>query len=266
MPEAVDQSKPPVPALEMIDVAVGSLRAPERVVLEGVNWTVAAGDYWAIGGLHASGKSDFMALVAGLTRPVQGTYRVFGETWRMGYEEQQIEQRLRVGLVFDGGQLWHHLTLAENIALPLCYHQDRSLPEVADQVQPLLELAGLSPFAHQTPGRIGRNRQQRVGLARALSLKPEVLLLDNPLSGLDPRDAFWWLDLLDELAAGHPLLDKRPLTLGVTGDDLRLWQNRAHQFAWLQDKRFMVLGSRAELRAHPEALVHDRVPGPRPTS
>src|SRR5207249_1902390 len=149
--------------------------------------------------------SDFMAMTAGIMPPLRGTHRVFGQELAGAFERDLIQQRLRVGLVFDGGQWFHHLTIAENIALPLRYHYNCALQDVAGRVQTLLELTGLTSEAETHPGAISRNRQQRVGLARALSLKPEVLLLDNPLSGLDPRDIFFWLDLLDQLSAGHPI-------------------------------------------------------------
>src|SRR5438552_9753232 len=111
-----------VPALEMRAVTVTSLRDPANVVLQEVNWTVAVGDFWAIAGLLRSGKSDLMALASGITRPGHGVYRLFGEELVTGYQQERLSLRLRVGLVFDGGHLLHHLTLAENIALPLHYH------------------------------------------------------------------------------------------------------------------------------------------------
>src|SRR5437773_9615781 len=103
------------PALEMHGVTITSLRDPTDVVLEDVNWTVATGEFWAVGGLLRSGKSDLMALGSGLTRPARGICRLFGEDLAPGFEEEQLALRLRVGLVFDGGRLLHHLTLAQNI-------------------------------------------------------------------------------------------------------------------------------------------------------
>src|SRR2546426_190721 len=107
MTDSLTQTASPALALEMIDVTVGSLKDPELIVLEGVNWSVAVGDYWAIGGLNASGKSDFMAMAAGIMPPLRGTYRVFGQELAADFERDLVQQRLRVGLVFDGGQLFH---------------------------------------------------------------------------------------------------------------------------------------------------------------
>ena len=219
---AAAETKSSTLALEMRDVTVTSLNDPDAIILEGVNWSVAAEDYWVIGGLHRSGKSDFMALAAGLMLPKRGTYRAFGHELTAGFEHEILAARLRIGLVFDGGRLLSHLTVAENIALPVRYHQNLAMGDAAAPVEALLEFTGLTSFADARPGSTSRNWQQRAGLARALALRPEVLLLDNPLTGLDPRDAAWWLERLGELSAGHALTGGRPLTRGrATGANRR---------------------------------------------
>src|ERR1019366_797875 len=83
----------------------------------------------------------------------------------------------------------------------------------------LLECTELTRWAESTPGTLRRNWQKRAGLARALALKPEVLLVDNPLAGLDPRDIHWWLGFLDQLSKGHTVMQGRPMTLVVTTAD-----------------------------------------------
>ena len=256
---APTESSPPVPAFEMRGVTVVSLRDASKVVLEDVNWTVEIGDFWAVAGLLRSGKSDLMALAAGISRPTRGVHHLFGRELVAGFEQERLALRLRIGLVFDGGQLLHHLTLAENIALPLRYHLGDHA-DIEHRLRALVEFTGLEPWADSRPSYVNRNWQQRFGLARALALKPEVLLLDNPLTGLDPRDAGWWLETVDALAAGHPLMDGKPLTLVVTGDDLRPWRNRARQFAILKNQQFVPLGTRADLVGHGEPLLQDLLP------
>jgi phospholipid/cholesterol/gamma-HCH transport system ATP-binding protein len=248
-----------LPALEMRDVTVTSLKDPAKVVVEGVNWTVARGDFWAVAGLMRSGKSDLMALAAGIMRPTRGTYRLFGKELIAGFERERLELRLRIGLVFDGGQLLHQLTLAENVALPLRYHLGAG-SDLDQRIADLIQFTGLEPWAESYPADLTRNWQQRFGLARALALKPEVLLLDNPLTGLDPQDAGWWLETVEALAAGHPLMDHRPVTLVVTGDDLRPWDHRARQFAILKNHHFLPLGNRADLASRPDPLLQDLLP------
>jgi len=245
------------PALEMIDVSIGSLVNSEVVVLKGVNWKVAAGDYWAIGGLQATGKSDLLATAAGIMPPLRGGFRVFGQELGAGFEHELMPTRLRLGLVFDGGRPLSHLTVEENVALPIRYHKNLGPVEIKAQTDALIEVTGLSEWAGRTRGALRRNLQQRVGLARALALSPEVLLLDNPLTGLDPRDSAWWLGFLDQLAAGHPVIGGRPLTLAVTGDNLRPWRDHARQFAMLNNQTFVSLGGPAELASHADPLVHE---------
>ena len=261
------QSAPPPPALEMIQVTVGSLKSPEKVVLREVNWTAEPGDFWAIGGLQASGKSDLLAMAAGIMPPLEGAYRVLGRALSASYEAERLAARLPIGLVFDGGRLLNHLTIAENVSLPIRYHHNLTPHECQTQTQDLLELVGASKRADEMPFAMGRGWHQRVGLARALALKPQILLLDNPLTGMDPREVGWWLGLLHELWVGHRILDGRPLTLVVTGDDLRPWKEQATRFAVLQNERFIVLGHRSELATHQESsFLQHLLPAPSPRS
>lgn len=244
------------PAIEMTGVALGALRDPDRLVAEGINWTVHAGDYWLVAGLHGSGKSDFLMLTGGLMGPRQGRYRFFGQDMPI-FEEARLKERLRLGLVFEGGQLFNHLTVAENVALPLRYHHNLSRGEAAAAVDALLEGTGLKPWAERMPGALGRGWQKRAGLARALALQPEVLLVDNPLGGLDPRDAHWWLGFLDQLAKGHRLMQGRPMTLVVTAADFHPWKGHARHFATLRNRGFVALDAWAQLEAASAELTRE---------
>jgi ABC-type transporter Mla maintaining outer membrane lipid asymmetry ATPase subunit MlaF len=245
-----------LPAIEMRNVAAGSMRDPTLVVLEAVNWTVLPEEYWVIAGLQGSGKSDFMMLTAGLMPPLSGDYWFFGEPMPI-FEEGRLAQRLLLGMVFETGQLFHHLTVWENVALPLRYHRNLSKADAFPLVKPLLEALELAPWADSTAGTLGRNWQKRVGLARALALKPEVLLVDAPLAGLDLRHTFWWMDFLEHLSKGHPLLEGRRVTLVISTADLRPWKGRPARFATLRNKRFTVLGTWAQVEAESSELVRE---------
>ena len=231
--------------IEMRDVALGSMRDVSLRVAEHINWRVTAGDYWAIAGVQGSGKSDLMMMTAGLMGPLEGSYRLLGEEMPI-FDEARLQHRLRLGFVFDGGQLLNHLTVRQNVALPLRYHRNLTADDAEPLVWQMLERTGLQDWADSTPGALGRNWHKRVGLARALMLKPEVLLLDNPLAGLDLVHIEWWLAFLDRLAGGFQELDLPPMTLVVTASDLRPWRNRARQFAVLREHRLTALGSWAE--------------------
>ncbi len=258
MSEATANALPPV--IAMRGVAVGSRKEARVTVAVGVDWTVAAGEFWVVGAPQHSGKSDFLMLTGGLAAPTHGDYFFLGERMPI-FEESRLGHRLKLGFVFDGGQLFSQLTVAENIALPLRYHAHLAPAEVAARVAALLELTGLTPWANRTPGNLGRSWQQRAGLARALGLQPEVLLLDSPLTGLDARHTVWWLDLLGQLSRGHRFMAGRRVTLVATADDLRPWRRHADRVACLAGQRLRVLGDWRAAENSAEASVRELLSG-----
>jgi ABC-type transporter Mla maintaining outer membrane lipid asymmetry ATPase subunit MlaF len=252
--------------IEMRGLSVGAMRDASTRVAENVNWKVSRGEYWVIAGLQGSGKTDFLMMTAGLMAPRAGDYRLFGEPMPI-FDEARLPVRLRLGLVFDGGQLFNHLTVRENVALPLRYHHNIGDAAAEPETTRILRLMELEPWADSTPGAIGRNWQKRVGLGRALMLKPQLLLVDNPLAGLDLRHLQWWLDFLDRLSSGIPEVDLPPLTIVATTSDLRRWQDRARQFAVLRNRQFVTLGTWEELHTTSDELLQELLMSePRSTS
>jgi ABC-type transporter Mla maintaining outer membrane lipid asymmetry ATPase subunit MlaF len=239
------------------------MRDQSVTVAEEINWTVNAGELWVVAGPQRSGKTDFLMLAGGLMPPTRGTYRCFGEEMPI-FEEERLAERLRLGLVFDGGQLFNHMTIAENVALPLRYHENLNHAEAEPRVQAMLELMELTQFADCTPTAIARNWQKRAGLARSLMLPPDLLLLDNPLARLDARHANWWLNFLGQLARGQTALRNQPMTLVVTSESFRTWRNHGDHFALLNDGRFTPIGNRAALEASADALVRELLAGELP--
>lgn len=243
-------------AIEMRGVSVGTMRDIRFTVVEDVNWLVSAGEFWVVAGQQQSGKSDFLKMTAGLMIPAKGSYKLFGiETQDFG--EAELAERLRVGFVFEGGQLFNQLTIRENVALPLQYHRDLPSAAAAQEAQALLELMELTPLADIAPPNISNNWLQRAALARALVLKPEVLLLDNPLGRLGGRHLQWWLRFLDRLWRGHEWCGGRPMTLVATTDDLRPWQGAQRKFALLHDKQFFPLGSWNDVASAGDPVVKE---------
>lgn len=245
-----------VAAIDMRGVTVAALRDSKTVVAENVNWRVEPGEFWVVAGLHGSGKSNLLMLAAGVMAPAAGSYDFQGEGMPI-FSEERLAHRLKLGLVFDGGCLFNQLTVAENVALPLRYH--RNLPEARaeSQVATLVELMELAPYARALPSALGRNWQRRAALARALILKPEVLLLDTPLSGLDQREQNWWFGFLDQLSRGHPYYEGRPVTVVVATANLRSWRGQARRFALLENRRFMVIGDWAAVEQSSDPLVRE---------
>jgi len=252
----------PGPLIEMEDVSIDSLHRPGYCRVEHVNWKVDRGQFWVVAGHHASGKTDLVTTLAGLIAPQQGCYRLLGETMPI-FEESRVAARLKVGLTFNGGQLLNGLTVGENISLPLRYHEDLDESGARDRVTELIQALELMPWVDELPGQVGRQWHERAGLARALAMRPELLLLDDPLFGLDARHTSWWLRFLGELARGEHSLLPRPLTVVVTADTLAPWSALATHCAVLENRTLVPMGCLQEpqVREHAavrEYLVHDR--------
>jgi len=239
------------PLIEMRGVAIPSQAYPDQAALQDVNWTVRRGEYWVIGGMHGSGKTDLIAAAAGIVMPLAGQYLMFGKEMPLAGLEL-LAHRLRMGLVFERGQLLQNITLLENITLPLRYHRPETDP---GEVTAMLEATELMNLADRLPESVSRSWQKRAGLARALLMRPDILLVDNPLNGLDPRHSRWWMRFLQETSVGHALLSRKPMALVVTTEDLRPWRNFDAHFALVQNARFLPLGRLGDISGHSQPLV-----------
>jgi ABC-type transporter Mla maintaining outer membrane lipid asymmetry ATPase subunit MlaF len=216
------------------------------------------GTFWVVAGWFGTGKSDFLATAAGLQRPEKGVVKIFGHETFTVREEILVEHRRRIGVVFsDGGRLFNRLTVAENIALPLRYHQNWTEADAENSVREVLQLTEMISFAHKIPSALSSNWQQRAALARALILKPEILLLDKPLLGMDARHERWWLDFLIKLSEGSAFYGGKRVTIVATAENLQPWKDVAKQFAVLKNNRWQEIGGRAELDASGELSLNE---------
>jgi len=243
--------------IELHEVDIVHEDAPSQVLIRSVNWQIHAGQCWAIGGDPASGKSSLLATAAGLNRPGSGTLKMFGRALADASEAEQVAWRRRLGFVFEnGGRLLTHLTVAENVALPLEYHADMDEATLFARVDELLTRTELRPYADALPSRLSPRLQQRVALARAIAVPTDVLLLDDPLGGLGLRDARWWLNLLRAMQSEQKSKGGA-LTILATCGDFRGWMGLATDFAILQGEQFRTLGGRDELLASHEPAVRE---------
>ena len=167
----------------MIDVDNVSLRFGSIVALDAVSLSVDEGEIVALLGPSGSGKSTLLRVVAGLARPQTGSLRLAGVTVASAGIFVPPEQR-RVGMVFQDYSLFPHLTVAANIAFGL---RRWRRAEADAAVGALMERLGLARHAASYPHMLSGGERQRVSLARALAPRPQVLLMDEPFSGLDGR-------------------------------------------------------------------------------
>ena len=180
-------------------------------------------------GGSGAGKSTLLRLVAGLLRPDTGSIQVAGEEITKLSERQLYRVRDRIGMLFQGGALLDSMTVFDNVALPLREHTELSERDVAAEVTRRLAAVGLADTGKLMPRQLSGGMMRRAALARAIVMDPEILLCDEPFSGLDPLNVRRIETLLQELNA------RLGLTLLVTSHHLPSSLRMADQLVFLID-------------------------------
>jgi phospholipid/cholesterol/gamma-HCH transport system ATP-binding protein len=171
----------------------------QQRVLQGLNLRVDGGETVAVLGQSGSGKSVLLKLIIRLQAADRGSIHVAGQDIAGATPEQLAEVRKKIGFLFQNAALYDSLTVEENIAFPMRRHADKADKKNGnprDRVRELLSEVGLEKDARKMPSQLSGGMQKRVGLARALALQPEILLLDEPTAGLDPITAGEIVDLI----------------------------------------------------------------------
>ncbi|MDQ3519304.1 MAG: ATP-binding cassette domain-containing protein [Gemmatimonadota bacterium] len=204
-----------------------------------------------LGPIHA-GKTMLMRHLVGLEAAEHGTITVDGESFDARGEPDVVLRRMRarIGVVFQGAALISRLSALDNVELPLLEHTNATGDEASDAAHALLAEAGLVNDHDTDPAQLGRAAQRRVALARALALRPPVMLLDEPTQGLDPHAA----SELDETLAR--LQSVNGFGLVIFSHDVRYAFGRADQIYVMSNGSVIEQGSPEAVRESDNDVVH----------
>ena len=168
----------------------------DNVILRDISLKIPPGQTTAIVGPSGTGKSVMLKHIVGLLRPDAGEVLCFGTDMATATEKQLFDVRRRFGMLFQDGALFDSMSVGDNIAFPLVHHApNMSEEERRERVDEKLSLVGLPGIYDRSTSSLSGGQRKRVGLARAIVMEPEVVLFDEPNSGLDPLTS----DAIDDL-------------------------------------------------------------------
>ena len=220
-------------------------------VLDGISLTVVRGETLTVLGRSGTGKSVLLKLIIGLENMDAGSICIHGQEIAGLALDEMNRLRIKMGFLFQNSALYDSLTVEQNVAFPLERHTQMSASERTDRVKELLISVGMEQDLKKMPSDISGGMQKRVGLARALALQPEILLLDEPTAGLDPITSSEIDDLVLKLQKEHAL------TSIVVTHDLQSAKTIADSVALLDKGKVVMEGSFKELAESNDDLVRE---------
>jgi phospholipid/cholesterol/gamma-HCH transport system ATP-binding protein len=256
---AGDNNHAPLINLEKVGVQFGP-----QAVLRDIVMGVPAGQTLVVIGESGCGKTVLLKLLIGLLRPTSGRVTFDGRVLTDLGDRELTRERLRFGFLFQGAALFDSLNVFDNVALGLREQRRFTDTEIRDRVrQRLLEVGLPAGVEAKMPAELSGGMRKRVGLARALALDPEVMLYDEPTTGLDPIMS----DVINELIL--QTRQKRPMTCVVVTHDMKTVRKVADRIVMFyplaklgpSDCQVLFDGSPAELERCPDARVQQFVEG-----
>ncbi len=221
-------------------------------ILSGVSFHAAKGDVVALLGASGSGKSTLLRCINLLTPPDAGTIEIdqqrfiFSGPDKSKLSQKQITQlRIRIGMVFQQFNLWPHKTVLDNLIEAPIHVLKQDKAEAIAQAKILLDKVGLSSKINQYPDQLSGGQQQRAAIARALMMKPEIMLFDEPTSSLDPEMVAEVLNVMQTLAADG-------MTMIVATHELGFARNVASKVIFLEQGKILEQGSAQDMFHKPQ--------------
>lgn len=245
-------TSPNGPIVELVGV---SKRFGALEVLRGVDLSLQRGQTTVVIGESGTGKSVLLKHMIGLIRPDHGEVRVAGERIDQLPEKELVSVRRRFGFLFQMGALFDSMTAGENIAFPLLEHTDHSEEDIRDIVARKLALVGLDGVQSKLPAELSGGQRKRVALARAIALNPEIILYDEPTTGLDPIRADSINDLIIKLQ------EELDVTSVVVTHDMASAFKIADRILMLRQGAFIADGTAEDFRNAEDPRVRSFVQG-----
>jgi phospholipid/cholesterol/gamma-HCH transport system ATP-binding protein len=223
----------------------------KKVVLDGLDFDIHRGECLVILGRSGTGKSVCLRQLNGLERPDAGSV-VFDGTDLVKLEERQLfPLRRRIAMLFQSGALFDSMNVMENVAFPLREHSGLPVEEIRERVRHKLSLVKLKDVETKMPSDLSGGMRKRVALARSLALDPEVVLFDEPTTGLDPITSATIGKLINSIQK------ELGVTAAVVTHDISLAKRVGDRIALLADGKFQFLGDWQEAeRSDDPALCH----------
>jgi len=224
-------------------------------VLNGIDLTIHEGETLVIIGRSGCGKSVFLKHIIGLMKPESGTILIDNEDiTRLKGRELNFLRR-KFGMVFQGAALFDSLSVGENVGFFLYEYSDLSPAEVAETVEAKLRLVGLEDISALKPAELSGGMKKRVGLARALAHDPEIVLYDEPTTGLDPIMA----DVINDLII--KLDEQLDVTSIAVTHDMASAYKIADRIAMMYGGKIVAIGTPEEIRDSEDEYVRQFITG-----
>ena len=239
----------------MIEIKDLSKSFNDHKVLDRVNLTIPTGETLVIIGRSGCGKSVLLKHIIGLMKPDEGSVSIDGVEVTQLSGNSLDKLRMKFGMLFQSAALFDSMTVEENVGFPLREHTTMSPDAIRQRVQECLQLVGLSEVDDLMPSELSGGMRKRVGLARAIAMNPEIILYDEPTTGIDPIMG----DVINDLIIA--LRDRLKATSVVVTHDMRSASKVADRIAMLYNGSIIESGSPMAIQQSANPIVQQFIRG-----